>query len=262
MQMKINYPTLYVDIGNTSIKLYFQTKKNSTLIVYRIFHKKLNIIPELYKICYECLIIPLQICIVSVVKSLHMTLHDNLKRIYPLAKILEFNINNVKMFIPENYPKSQLGHDRIITALGAKSIYPDNPTIVVDMGSATTIDIISKDDEFIGGSILPGVQAWTECLNNSIEIFEEMKIDFSPPPSNVGRNTIEGIKIGIYNGYLGGIREVIKASIANLSSKEKVFIVATGGYSHKLKNEKLFNIIDDNLFIKGVKNYIESCQQP
>ena len=98
---------------------------------------------------------------------------------------------------------AEVGADRIANAVACSDRY-GGPAIVVDLGTATTFDVISADGAYMGGAIAPGVQIASEAL------FERAaklpRVELVPPPSPIGRNTVHAMQSGTVYGYVGLVR--------------------------------------------------------
>lgn len=119
----------------------------------------------------------------------------------------------------------QAGADRIVNAAAivAKHTYP---AIVIDFGTATTFDVISKEGALIGVAIAPGVGVAHDALVSRAARLH--KVDLVPPPSPIGRNTIHAMQSGIFWGYVGLVEGIVKR-IKDDMPDEKVQVYATGG---------------------------------
>lgn len=118
----------------------------------------------------------------------------------------------------------QTGPDRLVNALAAYH-HAQGPAIVVDAGTAITLDIVSPDGAFIGGAIAPGVMLGLRALHQNTE-----RLPHLPPAANpraIGRTTEEAIHSGIFHGYVGLVRELLRQAIGELGGRPRV--IATGG---------------------------------
>lgn len=144
----------------------------------------------------------------------------------------------------------EVGTDRIANAIAVTHLYPNKNIIVVDFGTATTFCVISKEKEYLGGIILPGIRISMEALESNtaqLPIVEIKKID-----DVVGKSTVESIQSGLFYGHIGITKE-INSRIANESFKgEEVLIIGTGGFSRLFENENLFDHIIPTLVLQGL----------
>ena len=117
----------------------------------------------------------------------------------------------------------EVGADRIANSVGAYDLYP-GPSIVVDMGTATTFDVISAQGEYLGGAIAPGVAISLEALYTHAAALRS--VELVRPRSVVGRSTVESIQSGVLYGFaaqVDGLTQRIKAEIGEAT------VIATGG---------------------------------
>ncbi|MGC8828178.1 MAG: type III pantothenate kinase [Verrucomicrobiia bacterium] len=149
-----------------------------------------------------------------------------------------------------NYPKPEtLGADRIANAVAAFHIY-GAPAIVVDFGTAITVDILNSKGFFEGGVILPGINLMTSYLYEKTALLPQ--IQFSRFLKPYGKNTKEAILAGINYGVAGMISHIVQCIIKELNLK-KPTVIATGGYGEIMaKRIPLFTEIDKNLTLKGL----------
>lgn len=118
----------------------------------------------------------------------------------------------------------ELGADRIADSIGALYFY-EPPFIVIDSGTATTFDVISRDMEYLGGCIFPGIELSINSLaQNAAKLG---RIHFSAPDSIMGTSTETHIKAGIYYSYIGGLGFMIEEYKKIVGQDAKV--IATGG---------------------------------
>jgi type III pantothenate kinase len=149
------------------------------------------------------------------------------------------------------YPK-EIGADRVANVIAAKKIYGNN-TIIIDFGTAITIDVINKGN-FIGGAILPGLK--TAMLSLFSKTAKLPQVELKIPKTNIGKNTSENIQIGVIKTVLLGIKKLLKDISIETGTDYK--IITTGGMGHYLKDySKIFNLYDPNLTLKGIEYYLE-----
>lgn len=149
-----------------------------------------------------------------------------------------------------NYPKPEtLGADRIANAVAAFHIY-GAPAIIIDFGTAITVDILNSQGFFEGGVILPGINLMTSYLNEKTALLPQVQFKHFQKP--YGKNTKEAILVGINYGIAGMISHIIQSIIKELDLKTPA-IIATGGYGKIMaKRIPLFSRVDKNLTLKGL----------
>lgn len=121
-------------------------------------------------------------------------------------------------------PPTAVGADRLANAVGAVEHY-GAPAIVVDFGTATTLDAISKDRAYVGGAILPGVFLALEALAGRTAKLPRIALDHAPEP--IGRNTPDSLRSGILLGSAGAIEYLAAQFKQSLGDETRV--IATGG---------------------------------
>jgi len=135
----------------------------------------------------------------------------------------------IKLGVGIDYPKpKEIGADRLANAAAVAAFY-GCPAIVVDFGTAVTFDIVSAKRKYMGGVIAPGLEAMTNFLYRRTALLP--KISMKEPRSAVGRSTIEAMRAGAVIGYRGLVREIIARIKAERFPRQKVHVVATGGYA-------------------------------
>jgi type III pantothenate kinase len=143
----------------------------------------------------------------------------------------------------------ELGGDRISNTAGALSLYKA-PIIVVALGTATVFDTISKDGEYLGGAVAPGIAIAAEALYTRTAALP--RVELVRPKKAIGTNTVAAMQSGIIFGYAGLIDGVVTRIQKELG--EKATVVATGGYASVITKEtKVINKVNPNLTLIGIK---------
>ncbi len=132
---------------------------------------------------------------------------------------------SLKLDISNAYePPEAVGADRLVNAVAARHLY-GLPAIVVDFGTATTFDAISRDGVYLGGAIAPGITLAADVLFQRTA--QLPRVPFTPPPHPIGRNTTQSIQSGLLLGYAGLVKELVSLFQRELGADAKV--IATGG---------------------------------
>ena len=143
---------------------------------------------------------------------------------------------------------AQLGSDRVADAVAATHYYPC-PLITIDMGTATTISVVDKDKNFIGGLIMPGLRISMDAL--SARTSQLPQISLESPKKAIGRNTVDCMRSGLILGTaatLDGLLERIEAELGYPCT-----VVSTGGLAHLVTPHCRRKILcDDQLLLKGL----------
>jgi len=144
---------------------------------------------------------------------------------------------------------TEVGADRIVNCVAAFERF-GGPTIVVDMGTATTFDVISKKGEYIGGAIAPGLGISAEALFSRAARLS--RIDIKKPVKIIGTNTVEHVQIGLYYGYIGLVDGILERMIGEMGQETKT--VATGGLAKLIAGgSKYIAEVDDMLTLNGLR---------
>ncbi|NPV01292.1 MAG: type III pantothenate kinase [Brevinematales bacterium] len=144
----------------------------------------------------------------------------------------------------------EIGADRIVNAYAGICMYPGKNLIIVDFGTATTFDVVSADNTYIGGLIVPGILTSLSAMEEKASKLPH--IDLSITPKLIGKNTVDGIRSGLLNGSGAMMDEVNRRIKAEMGWKDCV-IIATGGLSELIQQSSTsINIIDKHLTLKGL----------
>jgi len=144
----------------------------------------------------------------------------------------------------------EVGADRIANSIAAVSRYPGQNLVIVDLGTATTFCAVTKDRDYLGGTILAGLRIQMEALESKTAKLPSVEI--TAPESALGRGTIESIQNGLYYGHLGAMREIIARFQKEVFAGERPFVIGTGGFSRLFENEKVFDIEIPDLVLFGM----------
>ena len=122
-----------------------------------------------------------------------------------------------------------VGIDRLLAAVAANRLRPpDRPAVVIDLGTAITVDVVSREGNFCGGAILPGVEMSAMALHEYTDRLPQSAMsELDEPPPALGTSTDEAITSGLYWGAVGAIRALIKQ--LNKDMPAQPFAILTGG---------------------------------
>jgi type III pantothenate kinase len=188
------------------------------------------------------------IIISSVVPPLDSTLREVCERYFQLKPL--FVEPGIKTGMPVLYENPQeVGADRIVNGVAAFEKY-GGPCVVVDLGTATTFDAVSRKGEYMGGVISPGIGISARAL------FEHTArlpfVDIRKPAKVIGTNTVGSIQAGLFFGYLGLVDGILERLIAEMGADTKV--VATGGLAGLIgDHSKYIKNVDDLLTLDGLR---------
>ena len=151
---------------------------------------------------------------------------------------------NIKMDNP-----GQMGADLVVDSVAGLNFY-SAPFTVIDMGTATTMSVVDKDRNYIGGVIIPGVNASLEALVSQASLLP--RISLATPQKVIGKNTIDAMKSGIIYGEASRLDGMLDRFEEELGYKTTV--IATGGLAKiVVPHCRRKIILDNDLMLKGLK---------
>ncbi|MFN8790176.1 MAG: type III pantothenate kinase [Bdellovibrionales bacterium] len=149
----------------------------------------------------------------------------------------------------------EVGADRIANSIAVSKLYPKKNAIIVDLGTATTFDVLTAEKDYLGGAIIAGLKISMESLESKTAKLPSVEI--LNVKEALGRTTIESIQSGLYYGHLGAIREIATRLTEECFQGEKPLIIGTGGFSSLYEKEKIFNAIVPDLVLKGLLHSLQ-----
>jgi len=184
----------------------------------------------------------------SVVPPLVGTFEDLLRRYFKTQAVVVRP--GVKTGVRIVYPNPrEVGADRIVNCAAAHYLY-HGPVIVVDMGTATSFDIVSKDGEFIGGVIAPGIAIAAQALYTRTAALP--RVELVAPEKAIGMTTVSAMQSGIVFGYIGLVEGLLKRVQNELP--EKATVVATGGYAGLIADgTKMIDEVNPDITLVGLR---------
>ena len=142
-----------------------------------------------------------------------------------------------------------VGADRIVDAVAAISLY-GKPVIIVDFGTATVFDAISKDGIYLGGAIAPGINVAAEAL--FLNTSQLRRVELVAPKSAIGQNTSTALQAGLVLGYAGLVTGLVERFKSELGPEAKV--IGTGGLATIISKEAdVFDDINQDLTLIGLR---------
>jgi len=250
---------LAVDVGNSSI---------SIALVENQILKKINLelsqnfTLEYYEMLFRELFSDVKIegCIIS---SVNIELNNILKyavdEVFGISSVfLDVNSMNVGIKINAKNP-DQVGADRIANVYAAIKLY-ETPAIVVDMGTATTFDIVGKNEDFIGGIIIPGIGTQLKSLYNNTSLLPEIKP--KEIEKVIGTDTESCILSGVIRGHAAAVDGLLTECKKELGYKN-IKIIGTGGYMELISKymKHNFDYANINLTLEGIRLIYELNQK-
>ena len=148
---------------------------------------------------------------------------------------------------------SSVGADRLCNAVAGYAKYK-GPLVIVDFGTATTFDVISKKGEYLGGVIAPGIETSAAELHRRAAKLPKIDIHF--PKTIIGKNTVSSMQSGILYGALDSMETMIRRISKEIDDYPTV--VATGGFSGLMMNHtKIINKHEPTLVLEGIRIIVE-----
>lgn len=234
------------DIGNTEIKICLVNLR------YRIV-KKIILKTELISTIYldkklkffikNTILKKVLFCSVVPRKFKFIKNYIEIKKNIKVKEVKQINLKNIINILVN---KKQIGSDRVSNAIAVAD--KNKNFILIDFGTATTFDVVKKNN-YLGGVIAPGVVLSLLNLTNKASLIP--KINLTKSKKVLGKNTSEAVKSGFYWGYIGLINNIIRQII--LKTKTNYKIIITGGLAHIFKNSLNYKTeIDKELTLKGI----------
>lgn len=146
---------------------------------------------------------------------------------------------------------AEVGADRVACAIAAAQLQPGQDVLVVDCGTATTIEVVTASADYLGGAILPGIGISAEMLSSRTAKLP--RVEIVRPENALGRTSAESINSGLYHGHVGAIRNVLSALVTECFAGQRPRVIGTGGFARLFADEGLFDEIVPELVLFGLK---------
>ena len=223
-----SFPLVAVDVGNSRVKLgLFETLSGSS--VFPEPSRSATVGPELEPKSIEDWLVDNHTrtwLIASVERTTASRLVERLGEIGPRkVRMLQAADLPLEVEVPE---PDHVGIDRLVNAVAANALrQPARGAIVIDIGSAITIDAVSAAGAFLGGAILPGIGMLARALHEFTDLLplSEMN-EIRDAPEPLGKNTIAALRSGLFWGAVGAMREITTRLGARLPNPQ---LFLTGG---------------------------------
>lgn len=188
------------------------------------------------------------IVIASVVPAVGRSLKKRLQKILAIPAYLIGTDLRVPIINRYRDPK-QVGIDRLVNAVAAYDRHR-GPSVIIDFGTAITLDAISSTGEYLGGVIAPGIELSLEALFQKTALLPKIRLKHTGRKL-IGRDTVESIRIGCTLG-LGGLCDLLAFKMKRALGP-KTLVTATGGYAAFMKRYcRSIDIIDPHLTVRGI----------
>ena len=177
-------------------------------------------------------------------------LHDHLT-----GQVLEVTAQVQLPFILRYASQETFGADRIALCAQSSLLYPEEPVIALDIGTAITVDVLGSDRAYLGGLILPGLDLMAKALNEHTARLPLVSMDL--PDTLIGSSTSECIRNGIIWGCVSGIEGLlvkIKAMLTEKHNAENIRVIATGGNAPLIAGMLATSpVLDDLAVLRGTR---------
>ena len=189
-----------------------------------------------------------EIALCSVVPPLIATFDELCQRYFHLSPLVVGAGVKTGVRIRMDNPR-EVGADRIANAAAAHHLY-GGPIIITDLGTATTFDTVSREGDYLGGAIAPGIGTAAEALFMQAAMLP--RVELVRPKRAIGTNTITAMQSGIVFGYVALIEGIVARIQQELEERAKV--VATGGFAELMAKETaIIDVINPNLTLIGLR---------
>ena len=245
---------LAIDIGNTSIAVgvYDGERLQAT---FRVATDQENLADEFAMLMLSLLrahgIEPEHVgaaALSSTVPPLMAVFEDVCRRYFDVTPMVVGTGVKTGVRVLYDNPR-EVGPDRILHAVAALDRY-DPPIVIVDMGTALVIDAVSREGDYLGGAIAPGIAIASEALFSRAAMLHRVSIE--RPEHAIGRNTVHSMQAGIYFGYAEMVSGLVRRFKAEIG--EDATVIATGGYAANIAEEAgCFHAIEEHLNLEGLR---------
>lgn len=197
------------------------------------------------------------VIVTSVVPPVMYTLRNAIRKyigVQPLIVGKDIDAGLVNCY---DNPK-EVGIDRLVNAVSAVREY-GSPLIIIDIGTATTFDVISREGAYLGGAIFPGIKVAMEALFQKASKLP--RVDIVRPEKAIGTNTVMSMQSGAVRGYAGAIEGIVREMKDELGCQD-CKVIATGGMG-RMMSEYCDSITDvnANLTLEGLRMIYEANQE-
>jgi type III pantothenate kinase len=188
------------------------------------------------------------ICMCSVVPPLTGILEESCRMYFGQSPLIIDASVKTDVNIRYDNPH-EVGADRLVDAVAVYTLY-GAPACIVDFGTATTFDAISREGDYLGGAIAPGIGIAAEALFSRTAKLP--RIDIVRPPGPIGRNTVHSMQSGLFFGYVGLVEGMVARFRKELGDDMRV--IGTGGLVEIIARETdVIQEIDPWLTLRGLR---------
>lgn len=201
---------------------------------------------------------PTAIVISSVAPSINIFFAQLLQKIYPTTSITFLDYALMSKLLPIRLTSPEtVGIDRLVDVYAAQHHF-GNGLIVIDMGTATVLNVLNQQGELAGGAISIGFSKLQIALMNSAEGLRNNPIKYFDIPQQFGNNTLDSINYGVFWGYVGLVEGLIQRIRSELAFRPKVII--TGGIANVFHSalNPMIDYWQEHLTLEGIQLVAET----
>jgi type III pantothenate kinase len=245
---------LAIDIGNTNVTVGL-FRDEELLATWRIA-TGIDRMPDEYAVILLSLLRQhgfdapdvTKVSLCSVVPPLTATFEELCQRYFNILPLVVRAGVKTGVRIRMDNP-AEVGADRIADAAAAHHLY-GGPVIIIDLGTGTTFGMVSREGDYLGGVIAPGLRMAAEALYTHTAMLP--RVELTRPPHAIGTNTITAMQSGLIFGNVGLIEGIIARIQKELD--EKATVVATGGYAELIAKEtSVIDVVNVDLTLIGLR---------
>lgn len=188
------------------------------------------------------------VVVASVVPPLNASLEQAVERYFGHRPLMVGPGIKTGLKIHYRDPK-EVGADRIVAAMAAFKKY-GGPLIIIDFGTGTTYDVVSKEGDYLGGAIAPGMGISVDALYERAARLQ--RVELKAPATVIGRTTGESMQAGIIFGFTAQVEGMVARIRKELGQQARV--IATGGFAALIAAETpVIELVDDRLMLEGLR---------
>lgn len=200
------------------------------------------------------------VIISSVVPNIMYTVEHMIRKYFNLTPLIVGPGIKTGINIKYDNPK-EVGADRIVNAVAAHEIYK-RPIIIIDFGTATTFCAVTKNGDYLGGTISPGLKISADAL------FEKAaklpRVELSKPSSVICKNTVTSMQSGIIYGYIGLVDYIVEKMKNEMEALGEInpLVIATGGLANLISEDsKYIEKVEPYLTLEGLRIIYEKNKE-
>lgn len=232
------------DDGNLLLRFRYDSKQASTSDQLGIFLRNVlrenNINPKTIN----------DVAVASVVPNLDYSVRAACLKYFDCKPFMLTSTANTGLTIQYLQPE-QMGADRLACAIAGATHFEGKDLIIVDLGTATTFDVVDAKKAYWGGVILAGIRLSMEALQSNTAKLSSVEI--VRPKHVIGRATKTSIQSGLFYGQTGMIRELTERISQEAFNGVRPYIIGTGGFAYLFEQEQLFDVIMPDLILDGLR---------